>query len=80
MNKDHYHRPATRNVPYPAFEPGMVARVKDFVQMIRDKIVELPRECPTWHWNGGKIPLGNWPANRVNAADKQYSQEALNAP
>jgi len=64
----------------PAFEPGMVARVKDFVQMIRDKIVELPRECPTWHWNGGKIPLGNWPANRVNAADKQYSQEALNAP
>ena len=47
---------------------------------LREKRKEMPDPCATWDQNGGDLGNGNWPAARINAADKQYTLEAVQAP
>ena len=47
---------------------------------LREKRKEMPDPCATWDNNGGDLGNGTWPAARINAADKQYTLEAVQAP
>jgi len=63
-----------------AFDLPMRRRLKAFVVELREKRKEMPDPCATWDQNGGDLGNGNWPAARINAADKQYTLEAVQAP
>jgi hypothetical protein len=63
-----------------AFDSGMLRRLKAFVVELREKRKEMPDPCATWDNNGGDLGNGTWPAARINAADKQYTLEAVQAP
>ena len=39
----------------------------------------MPDPCAMWDPSGGDLGNGTWPAARVNAADKQYTLEAVQA-
>ena len=62
-----------------AFDLPMRRRLKAFVVELREKRKEMPDPCAQWDPNGGDLGEGNWPAARVNAADKQYTLEAVQA-
>ena len=63
-----------------SFEADMLRRLKLFVVELREKRKEMPDPCAQWDPNGGDLGNGNWPAARINAADKQYTLEAVQAP
>ena len=63
-----------------AFDSGMLRRLKLFVVELREKRKEMPDPCAQWDPNGGDLGNGKWPAARINAADKQYTLEAVQAP
>jgi hypothetical protein len=62
-----------------AFDLPMRRRLKAFVVELREKRKEMPDPCAQWDQNGGDLGNGTWPAARVNAADKQYTLEAVQA-
>ena len=62
-----------------AFEADMLRRLKLFVVELREKRKEMPDPCAMWDPSGGDLGNGTWPAARVNAADKQYTLEAVQA-
>ena len=61
------------------FDSGMRRRLKAFVVELREKRKEMPDPCAMWDPSGGDLGNGTWPAARVNAADKQYTLEAVQA-
>ena len=63
-----------------AFDSGMRRRLKAFVVELREKRKEMPDPCAHWDQYGGDLGNGTWPAARINAADKQYTLEAVQAP
>ena len=63
-----------------SFDLPMRRRLKAFVVELREKRKEMPDPCAQWDPNGGDLGNGNWPAARINAADKQYTLEAVQAP
>ena len=66
---------AVDQAPSVSFDEAMLNRLGGFVHDMQEKIHELPASCAMWDYNGGKIPNGPHPANRVNAADGQYTHE-----